>query len=65
MGHIISKEGVSIDPRKVEAIRQAPEPKTLKQLTRFLGQVKWHSRFLRYLAHVCIPLTKLTKKDVT
>ncbi|MCO5613470.1 hypothetical protein L7F22_067747 [Adiantum nelumboides] len=62
--HINSEEGISIDPRKVEAIRQALESKTLKQLTKFFEQVKWHNRFLRYLAHVCVPLTKLTKKDV-
>ena len=63
LGHIISSEGIAIDPRKVEMIVKAPPPKTVKQVMRFIGQVKWHSRFLRYLAHVCIPLTQLTRKD--
>ena len=29
----------------------------------FVGQVKWHNQFLQYLAHICVPLTKLTKQS--
>ena len=64
LGHIISEEGMQVDPRKVEVIQKAKSPKNLKELGRFIGQIKWHSRFLRYLSHVYVPLSKLTKKDV-
>lgn len=64
LGHIISEEGMQVDPRKVEVIQKAKAPANLKELGRFVGQIKWHNRFLRYLAHVCVFLTKLTKKDV-
>ena len=37
LGHIISKDGVSMDPQKIEAILQWPLPKTLKALRGFLG----------------------------
>ena len=43
LGHIISKEGMSIDPRKFIVIHKAEEPKTLKQISCFIGQVKWHN----------------------
>ena len=53
---------MQIDDRKVSAIKNAPIHKTVKQVSRFVGQVKWHNRYLRYLSHVCYPLTKLTKR---
>ena len=31
---------------------------------RFLGQIKWHCRYLRYLANICAPLSHLTKKNI-
>ena len=63
LGHDISADGLAIDRTKVDAILKSPPPKNLKQLQRFLGQVKLHNRFLKYVAHICIPLTALTKKD--
>ena len=63
LGHIISEEGMQVDPRKVEAIEKAKPPANLKELGRFIGQIKWHNRFLRYLSHIYAPLAQLTKKD--
>ena len=34
----------------------------LKELKRFIGKIKWHSRFIKYLAHVACPLYQLTMK---
>ena len=64
LGHIISQEGMSIDSDKISAIQKATAPDNLKAVSRFMGQIKWHSRYLRYLADVGAPLTHLTKKDV-
>ena len=46
LGHIVSKEGIAMDPDKVQAILNAPAPTTAKALSRFLGQIRWHSRML-------------------
>ena len=63
LGQVISKNGMQVDEKKVAIIRDAPLPKTLKKVARFVGQIKWHRRYLRYLSHVCQPpLTKMTKK---
>ena len=40
LGHIVSKEGIAVDPRKIEAIIKSPTPKNAKQLGRFLGQLR-------------------------
>ena len=62
LGNVISEEGMHVDPRKIEAIKSAKAPTNLKELMRFIGQIKWHNRYLPYLSHICAPLTKMTKK---
>ena len=56
LGHIVSKEGIAVDPNKVTAITQAKTPANAKALSRFLGQIRWHSRMLRHLADLATPL---------
>ena len=62
--HSVSQEGLSIDPDKVIAIQNMSSPTTAKQFERFIGKIKWHTRFVKYLAHVACPLYGLTRKDV-
>ena len=56
LGHIVSKEGISIDPNKIKAIIEVKSPTNAKSLTRFLGKICWHSRMLRYVADFATPL---------
>ena len=56
LGYIVSKDGIVVDPDKVKAILEAPAPTTAKALSRFIGQIRWHSRMLRYLADLATPL---------
>ena len=37
LGHIVSEEGVSTDPAKVEAVQQWPTPRSVKDIRSFLG----------------------------
>ena len=39
LGHIVSKEGISTDPCKIEAVKNWPKPKTLNDIRSFLGFV--------------------------
>ena len=45
-----------MDPNKVQAILNAPAPSNAKALSRFLGQIRWHSRMIRHLADFATPL---------
>ena len=56
LGHIVSKEGIAVDPGKIDAIIKSPTPKNAKALGRFLGQLQWHSCMLRHLADFTTPL---------
>ena len=44
--HIVSKDGIVVDPYKVKAILHALALTTAKALSRFLGQIRWHNRML-------------------
>ena len=50
------EDGIAIDPDKVKAILEAPTPTNAKALSRFLGQIRWHSRMIRHLADFATPL---------
>ena len=39
LGHIVSQEGIIVDPDKMKAIIEAPTSKNAKALNRFLGQI--------------------------
>ena len=56
LGHIVSQEEIAVNRDKVRAILEAPTPTNAKALGQFLGQIRWHSRMIRYLADVAIPL---------
>ena len=56
LGHIVSKEGIAMDPDKVRAILEVPAPSNAKALSRFLGQIWWHRRMIRHLVDFVTPL---------
>ena len=64
LGHLISKEGVRPDPKKVEAVRNFPRPKGRKNVKQFLGLAGYYRRFITNFATIVKPLTLLLKKDV-
>ena len=47
LGHIVSEEGVSTDPQKVEAVLNWPVPRTVYDVRAFLGFVGYYRRFIK------------------
>jgi hypothetical protein len=63
LGHIISKDGITIDLARVEAIKKISLPKDKKALQSFFGQINFIMRFVPNFAEIVKPLNKLLKKD--
>ena len=59
LGHIVSEEGVSTDPKKVEAVLNWPVPETVYDVRAFLGFVGYYRRFIKSFSKVALPLRKL------
>lgn len=64
LGFMISKEGVHTCPEKIEAIKQAPEPKSVSELRSFLGLVMYYAKFVRNISSILSPLYNLLRKGV-
>lgn len=64
MGHVISSQGLQLDPQKNSAIQNYPTPRNTAELKRFLGMINYLQRFLPDAATHAQPLQALLKKDV-
>ncbi|KAL3698607.1 hypothetical protein R1sor_012683 [Riccia sorocarpa] len=64
LGHIISKDGVAVDPEKVKKIMDLPFPNGLTKLRQFLGMVGYYRRFIISFSNKSYALTVYLKKDV-
>jgi len=65
LGHLVSADGVQTDPKKIEVVKNWPEPKHLTQVRSFLGFCSYYHRFIRGFSDLSKPLTKLTEKGQT
>ncbi|CAI7791992.1 unnamed protein product [Closterium sp. NIES-54] len=63
LGHMVSAEGVHVDPRKIEAVKKWKVPENMKELQQFLGFTNYYNRFVPQYAKIAAPLTDLLKKD--
>ncbi|OWZ00688.1 polyprotein [Phytophthora megakarya] len=61
LGQMVSKEGISVDPRKTEAIVKYPNPTNRKELLSFLGLAGYYRIFIYDFAELARPLRELTK----
>ncbi|XP_073273315.1 uncharacterized protein [Primulina huaijiensis] len=64
LGHIISLDGVEVDPIKVEAVREWPVPKSVTEIRSFLGVAGYYRKFIHGFSSIAVPLTALAKKNV-
>ena len=62
LGHVVSAEGVSVIPDKVQAILDWEAPKSVKDVRSFLGMAGYYRRFIENFSKIAKPMTELLKK---
>lgn len=62
--HVISQEGVVVDPSKVEAIIDWERPKNASEVRSFLGLTDYYRKFMQGFSHVVIAMIQLTRKEI-
>ena len=63
LGHVVSVEGISVDPVKIEVVMNWPRSTTVIEIRSFLGLVGYYGRFMEKFYTIAMPLTRLLKKD--
>ena len=61
-GFVFSRQGISPDPKKVEAIKNAKPPTTTSGVRSFLGMATYCAKFIPNFSDTSEPLQELTKK---
>nr|ABA94439.1 retrotransposon protein, putative, Ty3-gypsy subclass [Oryza sativa Japonica Group] len=63
LGHVITAQGVAVDPSNVESVTKWTPPKTVSQIRSFLGLAGYYRRFIENFSRIARPMTQLLKKD--
>ena len=61
LGHIISADGIQVNPDKMAAVKTFPTPKNQKKVRAFLGLCNYYRKFIKGFAHIAVPLNNLLK----
>ena len=63
LGHVISAEGVAVDPAKVESVLSWKQPKNVSEIRSFLGLAGYYRRFIEYFSRISKPMIQLIKTE--
>jgi hypothetical protein len=63
LGHVLSANGIVVDPSKVKDILEWKPPTTVHQVQSFLGLVGYYCRFILDFSKIVKPITSLLKND--
>jgi hypothetical protein len=62
LGYVVNRQGLNVDPAKVSAVVDMPQPKGVRDVRRLIGMMSWYRRFVPNFSTMVAPLTNLTKK---
>jgi len=63
LGHVISAQGIAVDPSKIEIVLKWERPQTVTEVRSFLGLVGYYRRFVEGFSKMVSHLIQLTRKD--
>ncbi|GLT29333.1 hypothetical protein SLA2020_042070 [Shorea laevis] len=63
LGHVVTKDGISVDPQKIEAVVNWKRPNSVAEIRSFLGLAGYYRRFVGDFSRIALPMTRLIRKD--
>jgi hypothetical protein len=63
LGHIISKDGIVVDPKNIEAIREWSALKNVMEVESIMGLASYYRRFITSFLRIAHPIASLQRKD--
>ena len=63
LGHIVSRDGVKIDPTRVQYVQKIPLPRSKREIQKFLGKIKFLRRFVSNYVEIVKYITNMLKKE--
>ena len=61
LGYVVSAQGIRMEDKRIEAVRNWPEPKSVQDIQVFIGFANFYRRFIRGFSRVAAPLTSMLK----
>ncbi|GKD41912.1 putative reverse transcriptase domain-containing protein, partial [Tanacetum coccineum] len=65
LGHVINRDGIHVDPNKIEAVKNWKAPRTPSEVRSFLGLAGYYHQFMENFSKIAKLLTVLTQKSKT
>ncbi|GJU67384.1 putative reverse transcriptase domain-containing protein [Tanacetum coccineum] len=65
LGHVVNRDGIHVDPSKVESVKNWKIPESSTEIRSFLGLAGYYRRFIENFSKIAKPLTLLTQKNKT
>jgi len=62
LGFVISREGLKMDPEKVQAIRNWPTPRSVFEVRSFHGLASFYRKFIKGFSQVCAPILETIRE---
>ena len=63
MGHIVSKDGIETNPKKITAIKEWPILRTVMEVQSFLRFTNYYHKFIPKYAHIAWPINQLVSGE--
>ncbi len=59
LGFVISAQGIRMEEKRIEAVRNWPKPQSVRDIQVFLGFANFYKRFIRNFSRIAAPLTSM------
>ena len=65
LGYVVSSKGIRMEDERIEAVKQWPEPQSVRDIQVFLGFANFYRRFIQGFSRIAAPLTSMLKTSST